>query len=73
MKKTINDIDSAIAEVFKNPNDVLSVKFGRNYNTIASWRFNINNGTMSTEKKEEILGTFGYKLIQKSTWKKSVK
>ena len=66
-------IDEALQEVFTADNEMLSLKLGVNYNTIASWRFNFRHKTMSNEKKSEILTKLNYKLIEQSKWKKHQK
>jgi len=71
--ENILTIDDALKEVFILDNETLAAKLSVNYNTIASWRFNLKKKAMSTEKKTQILNRLNYKLIEQSKWKKQTK
>jgi hypothetical protein len=70
---TIVKMEDALDEVFSNSNEVLVELTGKNYNTIASWRFNYLNNAMSIEKKIEILTRMNYEFIEQSKWKRQAK
>ena len=63
-------MEKALTNIFSKSNEELADAMGINYNTIASWRFNLRHNAMSQEKKIEILTRMNYTLKQESLWKK---
>lgn len=65
-------IDDCLAALFEKRNIEL-IRDGVNYNTLASWRYQFAKDGLSTEKKRQILTTYGFAIKTKEKWHKRMR
>ena len=65
-------IDECLATLFEKSNNEL-IREDVNYNTLASWRYQFAKDGLSTEKKRQILTTYGYALKTQEKWHKRMR